>query len=37
VVLGDLSRIHADTGWSPEIPLKKTVEDLLDYWRSVTK
>lgn len=36
VVLGDLSRLHADTGWSPEIPLEKTVEDLLNYWRGVT-
>ena len=33
VVLGDLSRIHADTGWSPQIPLEKTVADLLNYWR----
>ncbi len=36
VVLGDLSRIQADTGWSPQIPLEKTVDDLLTYWRSLT-
>ena len=36
VVLGDLSRIHADTGWSPQIPLEKTVDDLLAYWRGLT-
>jgi GDP-4-dehydro-6-deoxy-D-mannose reductase len=33
VVLGDLSRIHADTGWSPQIAIEKTVDDLLTYWR----
>lgn len=36
IVLGDRSRIEADTGWSPEIPLEKTVDDLLTYWRSLT-
>lgn len=36
VVLGDLSRIHADTGWSPQIPIEKTVDDLLAYWRQQT-
>jgi GDP-4-dehydro-6-deoxy-D-mannose reductase len=36
VVLGDLSRLRADTGWSPEIPLEKTVDDLLEYWRELT-
>jgi GDP-4-dehydro-6-deoxy-D-mannose reductase len=33
LVLGDLSRLRADTGWSPQIPLEKTVDDLLAYWR----
>ena len=36
LILGDLSRLRADTGWSPQIPLEKTVDDLLDYWRSLT-
>jgi len=22
------------TGWNPEIPLEKTIEDILDYWRN---
>lgn len=30
VLLGDRSRIEADTGWSPEIPLEQTLRDLLD-------
>jgi GDP-4-dehydro-6-deoxy-D-mannose reductase len=33
-VCGDPTKIHADTGWQPEIPLQKTIQDLLDYWRS---
>jgi GDP-4-dehydro-6-deoxy-D-mannose reductase len=36
MILGDLSKIHRDTGWSPEIPLAKTVDDLLEHWRSLT-
>jgi GDP-4-dehydro-6-deoxy-D-mannose reductase len=34
VVLGDPSRIRSDTGWRPEIPIEKTLSDLLDYWRA---
>lgn len=30
VLLGDNSRIRADTGWAPEIPLERTLRDLLD-------
>jgi GDP-4-dehydro-6-deoxy-D-mannose reductase len=30
VLLGDNSRIVADTGWTPEIPLHQTLEDLLN-------
>jgi GDP-4-dehydro-6-deoxy-D-mannose reductase len=36
LVLGDHSRLTTDTGWSPEIPLEQTVEDLLTYWRRQT-
>ncbi|MGE0862873.1 MAG: GDP-mannose 4,6-dehydratase [Vicinamibacterales bacterium] len=31
---GDHSRVTADTGWAPQIPLERTVDDLLTYWRS---
>jgi GDP-4-dehydro-6-deoxy-D-mannose reductase len=34
VLLGDNSKFVAKTGWSPEIPFKKTMEDLLNYWRA---
>ena len=33
VVLGDPSRIMRDTGWQPRIPIRQTLQDLLDYWR----
>jgi GDP-4-dehydro-6-deoxy-D-mannose reductase len=33
LVLGDHSRLTADTNWTPRIPLEQTVEDLLAYWR----
>lgn len=36
LVLGDHSRLTADTGWSPRIPLEQTVEDLLRYWRQTS-
>jgi GDP-4-dehydro-6-deoxy-D-mannose reductase len=34
LVLGDHSRLTKDTGWSAQIPLEQTVEDLLGYWRA---
>jgi GDP-4-dehydro-6-deoxy-D-mannose reductase len=30
----DASRFRARTGWSPRTPLRRSLEDLLDYWRS---
>lgn len=33
LLLGDRSKITRDVGWSPEIPLSRTLSDLLDYWR----
>lgn len=34
VVVGDRSRLTADTGWVPSVPLEQTVDDLLAYWRT---
>jgi GDP-4-dehydro-6-deoxy-D-mannose reductase len=33
LLLGDPRRIRARLGWAPAIPLERTVDDLLDYWR----
>lgn len=33
MLVGDHSRLTADTGWSPSIPIERTVDDLLSYWR----
>ncbi len=32
-LLGDCSKFKKDTGWKPEIPFEKTLQDMLDYWR----
>ena len=34
VVLGDPARLTADTGWTPKIPIDRTLEDLLAWWRT---
>jgi GDP-4-dehydro-6-deoxy-D-mannose reductase len=36
-IFGDSIKIRTETGWSPRIPLEKTVRDLLDYWREKIK
>jgi len=36
VIAGDRSRIGAEAGWAPEIPIERTLDDLLDYWRHET-
>ena len=35
VLQGDCSKFRKETGWTPKIPLEKTLQDLLDYWRGV--
>jgi GDP-4-dehydro-6-deoxy-D-mannose reductase len=32
-LVGDNSKIKAETGWEPQIPIEKTLAELLDYWR----
>lgn len=36
VVLGSYRRLHDELGWAPEIPVERTVDDLLRYWRDVS-
>ena len=33
LLLGDPARLTREVGWRPRVPLKKTLKDLLDYWR----
>ncbi|MBP1468709.1 GDP-mannose 4,6-dehydratase [Candidatus Chloroploca sp. M-50] len=34
LVVGDASRLHEATGWQPQIPLRQTLGDILDFWRA---
>jgi GDP-4-dehydro-6-deoxy-D-mannose reductase len=34
VLLGDATRFHDATGWSPRIPFEQTLRDTLDFWRT---
>jgi len=34
VILGSHARLTAETGWSPEIPIERTLADLLEHWRA---
>ena len=36
LLLGDPSRLRDELGWSAQIPLERTLDDLLEYWRSHT-
>ena len=33
LLLGDPGRLRDELGWTPEIPLEQTLDDLLEYWR----
>ena len=35
IIVGDISKLKKDTGWSQKIPMRETVADMLDYWRKV--
>ena len=34
LLLGDNQKIREETSWKPEIPLKQSLYDLLEYWRN---
>jgi GDP-4-dehydro-6-deoxy-D-mannose reductase len=36
IVIGDATRLRQATGWRPEVPFEQTLDDLLNYWRSIT-
>jgi GDP-4-dehydro-6-deoxy-D-mannose reductase len=33
-LVGDCTRLQRDTGWAAQIPFEKTLDDLLEYWRT---
>ncbi len=37
VMVGDPSRMADETGWRAQMPIERTLEDLLDYWRSALR
>jgi GDP-4-dehydro-6-deoxy-D-mannose reductase len=34
LIVGSFARLGRDTGWEPVVPLDRTLDDLLDFWRS---
>jgi GDP-4-dehydro-6-deoxy-D-mannose reductase len=34
LLLGDPGRLRDELGWVPEIPLERTLDDVLEYWRT---
>jgi GDP-4-dehydro-6-deoxy-D-mannose reductase len=36
MLLGDCTKFKQQTGWMPQIPFEKTLEDSLNYWREIT-
>lgn len=32
-VIGDSTKIRRETGWNPQIPMDRTIRDLMHYWR----
>lgn len=33
IIEADTSKVHAATGWQPEIPLEQTIRETLEFWR----
>lgn len=34
IIVGDVTKLKNDTGWKQDTPMKQTIADMLDYWRS---
>lgn len=37
IMLGTYEKFYKQTGWKPEIPIEKTLRDLMDYWKEKLK
>lgn len=37
IILGDHSRLMKQTGWSPQVPLERTIADMVEHWRGVLR
>ena len=37
VLIGDSTRLRTVTGWGPHLSFDRTLDDILDYWRSVER
>jgi GDP-4-dehydro-6-deoxy-D-mannose reductase len=37
VFVGDPTRLRDELGWEPVIELERTLTDVLDYWRGVSR
>ena len=37
VLIGDATRLRMETGWEPRIGFERTLDDILDYWRSAER
>jgi GDP-4-dehydro-6-deoxy-D-mannose reductase len=35
ILQGNPSKFRRRSGWKPEIPLEKTLKDIMQYWREV--
>ena len=34
IIEADITKVNQLTGWAPQIPLKQTIQETLDYWRA---
>ncbi len=34
LIVGNIEKLKADTGWKQEIPMDQTIADMLEYWRN---
>lgn len=34
IIIGDVTKLKKDTGWKQDIPMERTIADMLEYWRN---